>query len=595
MSEDKSYYQLSQEYKSSSEDLLKAAELKLCEKDWQRWLTQHFTIKDKAGKVRLMSPLKQSQSKLLKLYSWCQKNNQPVRIIVLKARKTGISTLIEALMFIEVVSAQKEALVVAHDRPTSEYIFGIASRFYDYYDLRKPNKAQSSIRKMSFKKVEGQISVETANNQNSARGTSPQYLHLSECAFWHRGSDTAVSLFQSIGDGPESSVILESTANGFDSLFHKYWNNADKYCNIGWTEKDGELEPDIEISNWDEWNGYYPFFISWWDEPEYTREFRSDEDRERFAQTLTEYEQLLIDRYKVNLNQLNWYRWILKDKCQGDIKIRRQEYPSTPEEAFVSSGRPYLDHDALDLQPLEDGRKGYLIADERWAQSLRFIHSSTEPLTIFRDPIPGHRYAIGIDTAEGILPQGSKDPDRSVACVLDIEECRQVAVLSGWISEEPFAEMVALLGKYYNIAFLVPEVSGYGTHVCIHLGNNYDRGKLFHRTDFLTDRPKRSRQIGWRTTMASRPLLLGDLKTAISERSVTIHAKETLEELKRLEYSSRGKVEGAGSSHDDHVFALALSLQGLKSFPVDLQRKKGGPKPFGDRKGEESIDSVTGY
>ena len=135
-----------------------------------------------------------------------------------------------------------------------------------------------------------------------------------------------------------------------------------------------------------------------------------------------------------------------------------------------------MDHDILDLQPLEEGRRGYLIPDEKWGQSLRFISDKTEALTIFRDPQPNHRYAIGIDTAEGILPEGSKDPDRSVACVLDLEDgCRQVAVLAGHISEEPFAEMVTLLGQYYNMAFMVPEVSGYGTHVCIYLGNYFPR------------------------------------------------------------------------------------------------------------------------
>ena len=92
--ENKSYQQLSKQYSSSKSELLKAAEENLCRADWHRWLTKHFIIKDKSGNVRPMSPLKQSQLKLLKLYEWCREQNQPVRIIVLKERKTGISTLI---------------------------------------------------------------------------------------------------------------------------------------------------------------------------------------------------------------------------------------------------------------------------------------------------------------------------------------------------------------------------------------------------------------------------------------------------------------------------------------------------------------------
>ena len=569
--------------------------------DWHRWLTENFTIKDKAGKVRLMSPLKQSQLKLLKLYEWCREQNQPVRIIVLKARKTGISTLIEALMFLEVLSAGKDAIVIAHDKPTAEYIFGITSRFYDNYPLQKPNKAQSSVRKMSFKNQEGMITVETANNVSAGRGTSPQILHCSECAFWHKGSDTAVSLFQSIGEQSETVCVLESTANGFDSLFQPTWENADKYCQIKWkTDDEGEIQPEIEINDPDyKWNGYLPYFISWFDDPEYTKEFRDIEEKDRFAQTLDEREQHLKEYYQVNLEQLNWYRCTLREKCQGDVKIRRQEYPSTPQEAFVSSGRPYIDHDALGLMPLEEGRRGLLIQDDHWSKEVRFIRDKNEMLTIFKDPQRGHRYVMGIDCAEGILPEGSKDPDQSVCVILDMDDgARQVAVLAGYIGEEELAQRVILLAQHYNDCFCVPEVSGYGQHICIYLGQNYPHHLLYHRTDFLRDRPKRSRQIGWRTTMSSRPILLGDLKQAISDQAVIIHAKDTLEQLKRLEYNARGRIEAGTGAHDDHCFALGLAIQGIKSYPnhVSIMKSKANQlKPFGERQEDDSIDPITGY
>ena len=88
--------------------------------------------------------------------------------------------------------------------------------------------------------------------------------------------------------------------------------------------------------------------------------FWNPEQRRHFSTTLDDYEKELIKRYQLSYEQLLWRRWTLKNKCQNDIKIFRQEYPSTPEEAFVTTGRPYLDHDKLDLMPLEDGRQGYL-------------------------------------------------------------------------------------------------------------------------------------------------------------------------------------------------------------------------------------------
>ena len=89
---------------------------------------------------------------------------------------------------------------------------------------------------------------------------------------------------------------------------------------------------------------------------------------------------------------------------------------------------------------------------------------------------------------------------------------------------------------------------------------------------------------------------MGDLKTAINERSIIIHDKETIRELQRLQYNNRGKVEGSGGYHDDRVFALAFALQQVKSDPALLTpRKSDSLSPFSEREGGDSIDPVTGY
>ena len=175
---------------------------------------------------------------------------------------------------------------------------------------------------------------------------------------------------------------------------------------------------------------------------------------------------------------------------------------------------------------------------------------------------------------------------------------RQVAVLAGYIGEEELAQRAILLAQHYNDCFCVPEVSGYGQHICIYLGQNYPHHLLYHRTDFLRDRPKRSRQIGWRTTMSSRPILLGDLKQAVADQAVIIHAKDTLEQLKRLEYNAKGRIEAGTGAHDDHCFALGLAIQGITSYPNHasiIQAQAKQLKPISERQGDDSIDPVTGY
>ena len=46
--------------------------------------------------------------------------------------------------------------------------------------------------------------------------------------------------------------------------------------------------------------------------------------------------------YNVSLEQLEWRRWCIKNNCGGDIDKFKQEYPISPEEAFLSTGKCYF-------------------------------------------------------------------------------------------------------------------------------------------------------------------------------------------------------------------------------------------------------------
>jgi hypothetical protein len=59
------------------------------------------------------------------------------------------------------------------------------------------------------------------------------------------------------------------------------------------------------------------------------------------------YEWQLREKNALTWEQLNWRRYTVANKCQGDEELFMQEYPSTPEEAFISSGRPKFNIPAL--------------------------------------------------------------------------------------------------------------------------------------------------------------------------------------------------------------------------------------------------------
>ena len=129
-----------------------------------------------------------------------------------------------------------------------------------------------------------------------------------------------LALLQTVPDENNTLVVIESTANGVGGWFYDTWQAA----------VNGE-------------NDFVPIFLAWFDLPEYTKSFLTDADRTKLLASLSDYEKNLIKKYKITLEQINWYRHTLANKCNNDVDEMKQEYPSTSEEAFITSGRPVFD------------------------------------------------------------------------------------------------------------------------------------------------------------------------------------------------------------------------------------------------------------
>lgn len=140
---------------------------------------------------------------------------------------------------------------------------------------------------------------------------------------------------QTIPNKPNTAVILESTANGIGGYFYDVWERAMK----------GE-------------NAFTPIFLPWFVDTGYKMDFETEQERQDFIAEV-EYEfkndkgetiytdekelMMMVERdwnMKLSYEQLKWRRWCIANNCNADIEQFQQEYPSTPEEAFIASGRP---------------------------------------------------------------------------------------------------------------------------------------------------------------------------------------------------------------------------------------------------------------
>ena len=230
-------------------------------------------------------------------------------------------------------------------------------------------------------------------------------------------------------------------------------------------------------------------------------------------------------------------------------------YPVNAEEAFIRSGRPVFDLDALRNIEVVDPDCGYL-KNELGKNVYTFIKDGGE-LSIWDFPTLNENYVIGADVAEG-LGHG----DYSSAHVISADTGLVVAHWHGHVDADIFGEQVLrALGYYYNHALIGVESNNHGLTTIkglqrIGYRNTYRQRKMNARN------PTPSETMGWRTTSVSKPLAIDELNASIRDEAILLYDFKTIGELRSFVREANGKMHG--SPHDDRVMSLAIANQMLK-------------------------------
>jgi len=536
-------------------------------------------IKNKKRKV-VPFELNTAQLKIYKQVEKLRNENKPVRIYVLKSRQTGVSTLTQGLIFQDTtVHDNVNSMIIAHDRESTGHLYKMSQLFYSKLDgdiykpmVRRENKYELLFENPNSKLRDSKpglnslIRVDTANNLQAGRAFTIQNLHCSEIAFWEKPEEVMTGLMQSVPEIPESMIIIETTANGVGNYSHSLWKSAEK----------GE-------------NDFIPIFIAWFEDDDCRltppKDFKPyDYEHEVFGN-----EQKIKEIFSLDDEQVYWRRYTIKNKLNGDINKFHQEYPSTPDEAFLVSGSNVFDRflitkyyqniEAREIKP----RIGEL--DEKF----KFTPSGRGEFRIWKEPEVGNRYAIGVDVAEGL-----SGGDYSCAEVFDKKNYEQVAEWHGKIPPDKFAGKLKLLAKYYNEAMVVVESNNQGLVTLTYLRPIWYR--IYYRREVDKRDNKITRQMGFRTTGKSKPVLLGDFNKLFREEELILNSIELLGEMASYVEDEGGRTHPAKSSKtkiqktktydssyfDDRIIASCLAIQGLKITFLDNLNKspiKDGYKP----------------
>jgi phage terminase large subunit len=171
-------------------------------------------------------------------------------------------------------------------------------------------------------------------------------------------------------------------------------------------------------------------------------------------------------------------------------------------------------------------------------------------IKIYEEPIPGHPYVMGGDTAG----EGS---DSFTGHVIDNSNGKQVAVLKHQFDEDMYAEQMYCLGMHYNKALICIETN-FSTFPIKEL-QRLKYPKLFVRKKEDTYTGKIEDSYGFKTTSVTRPLIIANLVKITRENPEWIVDLETLDEMLTFVRNEKGRAEAQQGAHDDLVMGLAIA------------------------------------
>jgi hypothetical protein len=544
---------------------------------------------------------------------------KPVLIVLLKARQWGGSTLVQFIfMWIQLFHRTAwHSAIIGDVKEQAGHVLQMYQRAADAYPTTTHPYTVTlgpygrSTNQREVRERRAIIGVGSVENPEAVRGFTFYLFHATEVASWtSTPKKSAEALAQAMLGGLASGrtdlagtmAVLESTAKGVGNFFH-----AEHLAAANGT------------------SAFKSVFIPWCAIEKYQQPLESyaPADVAAFVATLDSYEVALWAQHGCTLEQIAFYRAKLRG-FKGRRFMMQAEFPTTAQEAFISTGQRFFTPEAVEKARRHTARPpafvGRLAGKGRDGKDalveLRLVEDEAHgPLTIWRRP--GDRYGglvkdlpIKRRYAAFADPGGkSEAADYSVCKIVDRAPMlwggrpEVVAVWRGHLRPDLFAWAAAGLARYYDDAYLAVEVNRYTND-----GGDEERGvqpewsiatleeiaqvykRLYYReTQGRPDDPF-TLALGFWTDKFTKPMLINALDRALEEERYIERSKNACDELDVFELRPDGKLKARKGNHDDEVIAtagavwLALDCTRYRAPAYDVaepvKRERGRPSRF---------------
>jgi hypothetical protein len=523
--------------------------------DYYFYSRNFHKIKTKIDGLQILR-LRQYQKKFIDFWQLIE---GPVRIIALKPRQAGFTTIVASKFSQEIGTRSHHAGIAMADKGgRTQAIRKIYTTFLQelpsaivpmisknnteeiYFDNPNPKLAKN------YPGLGSGVLFETANDENAGRSSSRKFAHLSENAFYRYYKEIDEGVQNSIPLAPGTAIIKESTANGMAGIgsgFFDLYNAA----------KAGE-------------SIYKNFFVAWYEIDDYMlkvpRKFEA-----------TKYEIDIMKKFNITKEQLCWRRAKLSEYLSdGDDSFLtpaerfKQDFPLDDIEAFRSTGQPVFDPELITrlVHNLKQSTPNQVTHNIRYKSYI--IQEYIDRLKIYTLPRENKEYYIGGDVAEG-LAQG----DASSLMIID-NEYREVASWHGKIDPDIFGHLLIALGTMFNDAFICCENNNMG-HTTITTIKNEGYGKQYKKVTEDKKTKEKSTKYGWTTTGPSKGDMLNEGIARLRDGDIKILTMALLLQMTQVTRGDNGVVDLNGR---DRVVAYCLACMARKHYKptIHVPKKK---------------------
>lgn len=581
----------------TEEDRLKVIEQFVrirCRYDFAFWAAVFVYIKRKGGGEDILFRLSRPQRRFVERIERLRKAGKPIRIVLLKARQWGGSTVSQLYMaWLQLVhKVGLNSLIIAHqgagsdeikdmfDRMIKAYPVEMLHKLGEAYDANEPKLVgvgkSGSIYRVPQRNCK--IKIGTAERPDSCRGGDYNLVHLSEVGLWKategkKPEDIVRSACSGVLYRPYTMIVYESTANGTGNFFQREYDMASK----------GKSQ-------------FEAMFVSWFDIEIYSTPI---DDMQSFAANL--YDNRNNDNVASSREESGKYLWwlwekgatleaihwyILERAKYNEHASMASEYPSDDIEAFVHSGTMVFDKykvEAFKKYCKEPRFVGDVYADadegKNALKNLRFVEDRQGVLWIWEKPEIDedekvtNRYLTVVDVGGR-----SSKADWSVIVVFDrlfMAEGGRPAVVAQWYGHcdiDLLAWKAAQIAAYYDNSLLVIESNTLETHdkerdvdgdqsqfILNQIKGVYPNlyARKQSEEDILQGLPTK---YGFHTNVATKPMVISTLIKVIRENLYVERDARCLDEYLTYEKKPNGAYGAIIGKHDDLLMTRAIGL-----------------------------------